>query len=153
LFSTYILVFMLCVVLLYLPRRGKIYNDQAYQESKVTRVLNDLTTKMQYPWLWNQEIIFVTASQKYNDFGFPRQGTLFIRFRWSHAGFIHTSGNIMSEMSFKCQPLYWGVWENGGKAQHILDLSTHYMGMRIQFTLDIHAYRRKLSILTAHGNK
>jgi len=85
LFSTYILVFMLCVVLLHPPKREKIYNDQAYQESKVTRVLNDLTPKMQNPWLWNHEIIFVRASQKCNDFGFPRQGILFW---WSHAGFI-----------------------------------------------------------------
>jgi len=42
---------MLCVVLLHLPRREKIYNHQAYQESKVTRIMNDLTAKMQYPWL------------------------------------------------------------------------------------------------------
>jgi len=40
---------MFCVVLLHLPRQEKIYNDQAYQESKVTRVLNDLTTNMQDP--------------------------------------------------------------------------------------------------------
>jgi len=110
---------MLCVVLLHLPRREKIYNHQAYQESKVTHIMNDLTTKMQYPWLWNHEIIFVTASQKCNDFGFPRQGTLFW---WSHAGFIHTSGNITAEMSSMC--MWEDVRENGGKALHILDLST-----------------------------
>ena len=104
-FNLYSSVHALCCVTTPAKMRKNLQWSSIQREQ--TCVLNDLTIKMQYPWLWNHEIIFVTASKKCNYFGFPRQGILFW---WSYAGFMHTSGNIMAEMSSIIMRGCMGKW-------------------------------------------